>query len=425
MAARLALGAGVIALVAVVLTTGLGGIGKILSPVGDAFGGLVAKVSSTPVPSASPAPTFDPPSLVAPSNPYTQEPTVILRGTIPVAIAGDPAYTLRIAVAAGGKPPKVIKELAIPSTAAFTVPGLPLTDGTNDFSATIADASWESARSAVVTYVLDTEAPKVTIISPQNGATINRETVQISGKTQPLSTIEARNEANAKIVAGSALEDGSFVIEVPIADGPNGITIKATDPAGNPATKVVTVNRGEGKLSAKITASDYRIDRKSLPGPLTIRVSVTDPDGQPLEGASVLLTITLPGIPPIVPSELATDGSGDASFRTTVPKTATAGTGPVTALVKTDQFGTLTVRAEIDDRRLTRHCSTGSTAGRCAATIRPCPCGTVRIAGPRSRSHPGAGSVVGPPPVAPRVSSTASRWLPGSHSADSTAAGPR
>jgi hypothetical protein len=72
-------------------------------------------------------------------------------------------------------------------------------------------------------------------------------------------------------------------------------------------------------------------------------VAVTDPDGRPLEGASVLFTITVPGIPAIVPSEVSTDGAGVASFRTTIPAAATPGTGPITALITTSEFGSLPI----------------------------------------------------------------------------------
>ncbi len=338
---------GVVALAMVILTVGLGGIGNLLSPVGSAFGGLVARVASTPVPSTTPAPAFGSPTLAAPASLYTSEPTVILRGTVPAEVAGDPDYRIRLLVATGGAKPTKVKEVAIPPTATFTVPDVPLAAGANDFTATIVGKDWQSEPSAVVTYVLDTEDPKVTITSPAEGATINREAVEVSGKTQPLSAIQARNEANGSTVTATALEDGSFTLEVPLAAGPNGITVRATDPAGNEATKVLAVRRGAGKLDAAISASSYRLDRSNLPQPLTVLVAVTDPDGLPLEGAVVLLTITAPGIPPIVPSELTTDGAGEARYRTTIPKAATAGSGPITALVKTDQFGTLTVRTTL------------------------------------------------------------------------------
>jgi hypothetical protein len=74
---------------------------------------------------------------------------------------------------------------------------------------------------------------------------------------------------------------------------------------------------------------------------------VTDPDGRPLEGATVLFIIQVTGIPPIVPSPIATDGAGVASFRTTIPAAATVGSGPVTARVTTDEFGEIRVQTTL------------------------------------------------------------------------------
>ena len=190
-----------------------------------------------------------------------------------------------------------------------------------------------------MTYVLDTEPPTVVISSPEDGSTINRAAVEIGGRTQALSELVARNEANGKSGAATAADDGSFTLSVPIEDGPNGITITATDPAGNDGI-------GRADRPARLGQAHRRPDRVRLPdrpglapAPLTVRIVVTDPDGRPLEGASVLFTITIPGIPPIVPSAVTTDGAGSASFRTTIPTAATAGVGQITARVTTTEFG--------------------------------------------------------------------------------------
>lgn len=326
------------------MLAGLGGLGGVVGSLGSAVGGLVDRVTATPTPSAALGPALDAPTLVAPVEPYTGQPTVTLRGTIPSAFAGDPDYSVRIDVTLPEGEPTEVKQIAVPATAAFTVPGIELAAGPNDFTATLVGPGGESEPSSVVTYVLDTEPPTVTIASPVDGSTINRTIVEIAGKTQGGSDLIAHNEANGASGAATAADDGTFTLSVPIADGPNGITITATDPAGNQGTTVLTVRRGSGKLTADLSASSYRIAKGSLPQALTVRVVVTDPDGRPLEGASVLFTITVPGIPAIVPSAVTTDGTGTASFRTTIPEAATPGTGPLAARVTTSEFGEITVR---------------------------------------------------------------------------------
>jgi hypothetical protein len=338
---------GLTALGAAILLVGLGGIGRVAGAVGDAFGGLVDQVTTTPSPSVAPPPSYDPPTISAPADPYTNQPTVALRGTVAADVVGDPDLHVRIYVTLPGGTPTVLKEVAAPATATFTIPDIALMAGANDFAATIVGPATESEPSAVVTYVLDTTPPDVVVSSPGDGSTINRPSVEIKGRTQGLSTLVARNEANAATATATADGDGSFSIVVPMAVGPNGITITVTDPAGNPATAVVTVRRGDGKLSADLSVSAYRLARSKLPGELTVRVAVVDPDGRPLEGATVLFTIQIPGIPPIVPSPIETDGAGIASFRTVVPAAATAGSGPITGRVTTDEFGEIAVQTTL------------------------------------------------------------------------------
>ena len=94
--------------------------------------------------------------------------------------------------------------------------------------------------SPIVTYILDTTKPKVTISAPVDKATIDGTSVTIVGKTQGRSSITARNEANGHTAIGVADGKGSFQVAVPLADGTNAISVTATDPAGNATTAVVT-----------------------------------------------------------------------------------------------------------------------------------------------------------------------------------------
>jgi hypothetical protein len=338
---------GLVLLIGVVGLLALGGSRTIGSALGAAFGGLVDRVTATSAPSTTPVPILEPPELVGPADPYTNQAAVTLTGTLPAGAQGLADGSIRIYVSLAGAAPTLAKEIAIPPTAAFTVPDLALSPGSNDFTATLASGDAESDPSAVVTYVLDTEAPKVSIASPTDGSTVNRDSVQVKGQTQPLSELLAKNAANGATTSGTADGDGAYVLVLPLAGGTNAITVTATDPAGNVATADVTVRKGSGKLSADISASAYRIAKKSLPEPLTVKVVVTDPDGQALAGAQVLFTITIPGVAPIVPSPISTNASGAASFKTTIPKGATAGSGPITARITTSDFGELTVRTVV------------------------------------------------------------------------------
>ena len=71
---------------------------------------------------------------------------------------------------------------------------------------------------------------------------------------------------------------------------------------------------------------------------MTLFATVTDPDGQPLAGAAVTFTLSMPGIPTVT-IDGTTDAQGKASFKTTIPKGAAVGQGSATVLVSTDTFG--------------------------------------------------------------------------------------
>ena len=101
----------------------------------------------------------------------------------------------------------------------------------------------------------------------------------------------------------------------------------------------VTLIRGNGKLTASLTSSAYRIATSSLPISLQLSVLVIDPDGQPVSGASVTFTLTVPGIPPVA-KDAVTGADGRATFSTTLPKGVTTGNGIATAFVSTTQYGT-------------------------------------------------------------------------------------
>jgi hypothetical protein len=101
---------------------------------------------------------------------------------------------------------------------------------------------------------------------------------------------------------------------------------------------VLTVRRGNGKLTATLGASAYRISVASLPADLTLRVAVSDPDGNALVGAAVTFTLSIPGIPTVTGDEV-TDADGRASFTTSIPAGADPGQGLATVLVSSDQFG--------------------------------------------------------------------------------------
>jgi hypothetical protein len=335
---RVLLVVAVVGLAGVVLWTATGQLPRLVGAIGDTFGGLTSGLLATPSPSPTPVEVLASPVLDPPDEPYTNKETVDLTGSVPAEIAGQKGYVIRIYVAVPDQPATVIRELPVGETPAFVVPQLALAPGTNEISATVAGPSSESEPSPSITFVLDTTKPSITISSPKNKATVNASTVTIKGKTQGRSEVVARNESSGAVATVTAKSNGTFSVKVALDAGTNTIKVTATDPAGNAATKTLTVRRGAIEASVRLTASTYRLSAARLPRPLVLTAVVTDASGRPIAAAPVTFTVSVPGVPAIT-GDATTNASGVATFRLTVPKGATSGSGPATALATTEEYG--------------------------------------------------------------------------------------
>jgi hypothetical protein len=334
---RLGLIAAVLALCAGVLYVGVNGFGMVVGGIGSTVGGFVAGVTSTPSPRPVVQVISDPPSLEQPAEPYTSEPTADLVVTVPAGLAGSADHRIKVYLALPEQAPTPIQESPIAAAAKTIIP-VQLEKGINDFSVSIVGPAGESETSALVRFVYDAVPPKITVTSPKNNATVNGKAVTIKGKTQARTTLLARNDASGSSIAGTAGADGTFALSLALSPGVNTIVITGTDPAGNVSEIDLNVKRGAGKLTAKLTASDYQIKRSRLPEPVTLSAVVTDPDGQPLADADITFTLSMPGIPTVT-IDGKTSADGKATFSTTIPKGADLGQGSATVLVTSKDFG--------------------------------------------------------------------------------------
>lgn len=342
---KVSLALAVAALGATVVWVGSGGIGPFVASISSAFEGFADGAKATATPSPLPTGTLsDAPGVAQPAEPYTSSDVVDVTVNLPSAVVGEEGYVVRLWVTLEDTPSAIVAEVAVGPTSALVIADIELAKGRNDFQASIVGPAGESERSEVITWILDQSPPKVSITSPKDGAAVNRDSVNIKGKTQANSTIVARNEENGATATSRADADGVFSVRVAIAAGINGITVTATDPAGNANSEVLSVRRGSGRLTASLTGSLYRFQASKLPKDVRFTVRVTDPDGRPLSGATALFTITVPGLEAIVSGEITTAGDGTAVFRTRIPKGALRGSGLASVLVTSREHGTTTDR---------------------------------------------------------------------------------
>jgi Glucodextranase, domain B len=334
---RIAFIAAVAALGIGVLYIGINGIGTVIGSVGSTVSGFVTDVTSTPSPAPSVAVVADAPSIEQPAEPYTSATKVDLVVTVPPGLDGDPNLRIKIYLTLPDGDPTPIQDSPIAAGPRTIIP-VELSKGVNDFAATIDGPGGESEPSAIVRFVSDSSAPKITVTSPKDGATVNGKTVRIKGKTQARSTLLAKNAATGSSVGGTAASDGSFSLDLVLGNGINRITLTATDPAGNESETQLTVRRGSGKLSVDLTASSYQFHRSDLPQSVSLTATVADPDGRALAGVDVTFTLSMPGIPTVT-IDGKTGANGRATFKTTIPKGATLGQGSATVLVTSDDYG--------------------------------------------------------------------------------------
>ena len=334
---RLALAAGIFAVGAGVIYLGAGGLGTVAGALGSTVSDLIAGVTATPVPSPTPVVTSQAPRIESPTEPYTNQESVDLIVTVPAELAGDSDHRVRVYLALKDQASAAIQEAPLGTTPRTIIP-VTLTKGVNDFSVTLVGPGGESESSALVRWVLDLSKPPIRLSAPKDEAVINRKAVTLEGRTQGRTTLIARNQKTGDSVSGTAANDGTFALSLPIATGSNLLTIMATDPAGNVNETELTVTRGSGRLRATISASAYSISQATLPQVIELIVNVDDPDGKPLADAQITFTLAIPGVRPIT-GDATTDANGRAVFETTIPKGATRGAGSAAVLVETTEFG--------------------------------------------------------------------------------------
>ncbi len=318
-----------------------GAVGPVISTAVRGFGTVITSIGAVV---ASPEPTTAPliadaPIIVPPDEPYTNAATVDVTVHVPPAVVGLEGYMVHLWVTRPDQDPKDQAEAQVGETSTLVIPGVELAKGRNDIQASISGPGGESERSAIATWVRDTSKPKLTIISPKDNTSTTKSSVTIKGKTQPQSTVHVRNDANGASATVDADADGLFQARIALAAGSNAIAVTTTDPAGNGNDTTLNIRKGLGKLVVSLTGSAYTFRVSKLPKKLSLDVVVTGPDGKPVAGATALFAVTVPGLEPIVSSQIPTGSDGSATFTTTIPSGANVGSGLAVVQITTDTFG--------------------------------------------------------------------------------------
>jgi hypothetical protein len=147
---------------------------------------------------------------------------------------------------------------------------LPPPDGIHSFTAVATNADGQQ-RMETVTFLRDTIAPLLTIVSPPNGMVTNEFSAVVTGTVDDPEATVRLGFFGPQI----PVINGTFEVTVSLLlEGSNRITISARDPSGNPSNKSVTIIRDT--IPPVITISSPNEGAVVNLSPLTVEGTIID-----------------------------------------------------------------------------------------------------------------------------------------------------
>lgn len=169
------------------------------------------------------------PTILQPSDGWaTRDPDVTVAGT------GLPGASVELSLDGTWSAPRPV---AADGTWSTTYAALP--DGTYRLVAVQTDDGGRTSNpSPAVAFTVDTVAPDAPrVLVPTEGEVLGTSAVTVEGTAEPGSTVVVR-EGGAEVGRGEVVADGTWSVQVALADGPHDLAVEAEDAAGNvsPAT---------------------------------------------------------------------------------------------------------------------------------------------------------------------------------------------
>jgi hypothetical protein len=213
----------------------------------------------------------------------------------------------------------------------FAVGDVPLTEGDNSITATIAAGDAETAGSEAVTVARDTTAPAIDVTSPA-GSTVYGDTLLLKGTTEPGAQMTLTNRSTGATTDATAAQSGDFSLSLHLQPGANVLDVAARDQAGNRDQKRLTLMREDSQASMVIELSRDSYDLATLPQTISVVAHVIGPDGKPADDASITFSISPPGQTTVTRQTTTVDGNATWSDYPLTAPGAQSGRGLVTAL---------------------------------------------------------------------------------------------
>lgn len=156
-------------------------------------------------------------------------------------------------------------------------PAAALSEGAHSVYFNVSDNDGNTAEQATVAFTIDTVPPTLNLTGPDNDLITNNASIIVSGTTNdvtssPVTVKVFINNGAAQNAEVSA--DGSFSLNVTLAEGANTIRVVATDSAGKTTTieRTVTLDTGAPVITA-VTLTPNPVDAGAT---YIIEVTVTD-----------------------------------------------------------------------------------------------------------------------------------------------------
>src|SRR5438093_710970 len=184
-----------------------------------------------------------------------------------------------------------------------------LAEGANTITVVAQDRAGNTATD-VRSVTLDTTAPSLTVTAPAQGSRVPTNSVQVTGTTD-VDAIVSVNGISAPVASS-----GGFDVTIVLLDGRHTVTIVATDPAGNKAQVVRTIDVGPA------------------PDATAPVVTVTSPaDGATVDQASVVVSGTVDDTSAtVIVNGVAVHPAADGSWSVTISLASGTNTISVSAV---------------------------------------------------------------------------------------------
>jgi len=283
---------------------------------------LLATPSPTP---GGPPPTVTP-VIIPPDDTLLSQRRVTLTITIPEP--GEPLRSLQLRIYRNGTlamDPVRVRDLTV------TVRNVPLRRNENVLVAALANAGGEGPRSDAVSVTVDDRPPRIEIKEPDDGSIVNGSSAAVRGVTEPGLAVLVRNPASGAVSNVVSDDRGVFITEVLLGRQANRIEVSAEDVAGNRTDRTIDVVRGDGAAEATLSISRPKLKLGELPESINLRLNLKDPNGQPVDGVTVVFSISPPGLPTDTYEAVTTGGSARLDDVVIPREGAARGNGFVTA----------------------------------------------------------------------------------------------